>query len=175
LRAWTIGLAAGVGRGVAYAALNELQGRDSAALVVSLSRLASQAPNDTSASFRGLPYVVRSAYRATLVDTQAFVLAELVRRVNVEANPYEERTIVIGERSLGASDAPYTLLFSERHSGDEERVPTTELIGLVAFVRDGAHAAFVARDFSDGGTYLMFLRGRDGRWSLRWQSAYAGC
>jgi hypothetical protein len=118
--------------------------------------------------------VVRTAHTATLADSQAFVLAELVRRVNVEANPYEERTIVIAER-LASSDADYNLLFSERHSGEEERVPTTELIGLVFLMRDNTHAAFVARDFSDGGMFLMYERSADGRWRLRWQSAYAGC
>ena len=174
LRAWTIGLQTGRARGIPYSPLDRLTSRDSARLVIDLTRLASQAPNDTAAAFRGLPYVVRSAYSAVLADSHAFIFGELVRRVNVEANPHEERTTIIGERDVTAAADVYTLAFSERHMGDEESVPTTELIGLVR-LRDGTNIAFGARDYSDGGTFIMFERGRGARWRLRWQSAYAGC
>ncbi len=174
MRLWTIGLSAGRAQGIAYRVLDQLSARDSARIVVDLTRLASLAPNDTTNAFRGLPYVVRSAYTATVADSQTFVLAELVRRVNVEANPHEERITVIAERPMAGAGVPYTLAFSERHVGDEETVPTTELIGLVV-LRDGTHAAFAVRDYSDGGTFLMFERDTSARWRLRWQSAYAGC
>jgi hypothetical protein len=174
LRSWTIGLTAGRAQGIAYQTIDQLSARDSARIVIALTRLASQAPNDTSTTFRGLPYVVRSAYTATVADSYEFVFGEIVRRVNIEASPHEERTTIIGERPLATADASYTLALSERHVGDEESVPTTELIGLV-LLRDGTHAAFAARDFSDGGAFLMFVRRERARWSLRWQSAYAGC
>ncbi|MGQ0640242.1 MAG: hypothetical protein ACT4P6_05640 [Gemmatimonadaceae bacterium] len=174
LRPWTVGLSTGRARGIPYLALDQLPARDSAGLVVNLTRLASQAPHDSSTTFRGLPYVVRSAFTATLADSQLFLFGELVRRLNIEAKPHEERITVIGERPTATPDAPYTLAFSERHVGDEESVPTTELIGLVV-LRDGTHAAFAARDYSDGGTFLMFVPDEAGRWRLRWQSAYAGC
>jgi hypothetical protein len=97
LHPWVLGLRAGWARGVPLTALDRLQGRDSTALVISLTRLASQAPNDTSSAFRGLPYVVRSAHTAIVADSQALVLGELVRRVNIEASPHEERTLIIAE------------------------------------------------------------------------------
>jgi hypothetical protein len=172
LRPWTVGLQAGHARGIAYLPLDQLPAPDSARTVVDLARLASQAPNDTTAALRGLPYVVRSAYVAALADSQSFVFGELVRRLNIEASPHEERTTVIGER--GGTAGPYTLAFSERHAGDEESVPTTELIGLVQ-LRDGRYVTFGARDFSDGGTYVMLERSKGPRWRVRWQSAYAGC
>lgn len=172
-RSWTVGLRAGRARGVPYAMIEQMSARDSASVVVDLARLASQAPNDTSAALRGLPYVVRAAYRATLGDSLALLVGEVVRRVNVEANPQEERTTVIGERA--ATDrGPYTLAYSERLRGEEESVPTTELIGLVQ-LKAGDYMAFGARDYSDGGTFLMFAREKGKRWRLRWQSAYAGC
>jgi hypothetical protein len=172
-RSWTIGLRAGRVRGIAYNTIDRMTGNDSVNVVVDLARLASQAPNDTSVALRGLPYVVRTAYRATLGDSLALVVGEVVRRVNIEANPREERTTIIGERA--ASDTgPYTLVYSERLHGDEEGVPTTELIGLVQ-LNDGNYVAFGARDYSDGGTYLMFAREKGDRWRMRWQSAYAGC
>ncbi len=174
LRAWTIGLQTGRARGIPYSPLERQASRDSARIVVDLTRLASQAPNDTAAAFRGLSYVVRSAHSAVLADSHSFLFGELVRRVNVEANPYEERTTIIGERDVTSAGDMYTLAFSERHIGDEESVPTTELIGLVR-LRDGTDVAFGARDYSDGGTFVMFERGRGARWRLRWQSAYAGC
>ena len=171
-RSWTIGLQAGRALGIAYTPLDRLSGRDSSDLVVNLTRLASVAPNDTSAALRGLPYVVRSAYVATISDSLTFVFGELVRRVNIEASPHEERTTIIAESE--AAPAAYSLAFSERHTGDEESVPTTELLGLVK-LRDDMYAAFTARDYSDGGTYLMFVRSEGPRWRLRWSSAYAGC
>lgn len=174
LRAWTIGLQTGRALGIPYAPLERQTSRDSARLVIDLTRLASQAPNDTAAAFRGLPYVVRSAYSAVLADSHAFIFGELVRRVNVEANPHEERTTIIGGRDATSASDMYMLAYSERHMGDEESVPTTELIGLVR-LRDGTDIAFGARDYSDGGTFVMFERGRGARWRLRWQSAYAGC
>jgi hypothetical protein len=173
-RTWTLGLEPGRAKPIPYTALNLLPARDSTNIAVSLTRLASQAPNDTSVRFRGLPYVVRSGYTAILADSQSFIFGELVRRLNVEASPHEERTTVIGEKSAAAPDAPFTLAFSERHVGDEESVPTTELLGLVR-LRNGTHAAFATRDYSDGGTYLMFERAGSGEWRLRWHSAYAGC
>lgn len=172
-RSWTIGLKAGRVRGIPYTMIDQMSRSDSANVVVDLARLASQAPNDTSVALRGLPYVVRAAYRATLGDSLALVVGEVVRRINIEANPREERTTVIGERAASAT-GPYTLVFSERLHGDEEGVPTTELMGLVQ-LNDGDYVAFGARDFSDGGTYLMFAREKGNRWRLRWQSAYAGC
>ena len=172
MRGWTIGLQAGRALGIPYTPSDRLAGRDSAGLVMNLTRLASVAPNDTSAALRGLPYVVRSAYVATLADSLTFVFGELVRRVNIEASPHEERTTIIAEKE--ASAAAYSLAYSERHTGDEESVPTTELLGLV-MLRDGMYAAFAARDYSDGGTYLMFVRSDGPRWRLRWSSAYAGC
>lgn len=174
LRAWTIGLQAGRARGVAYVFLERQSSRDSALLVVDLTRLASQAPNDTVPALRGLPYVVRSAYSAVLADSHSVIFGELVRRVNIEASPHEERTTVIGERDAASAGVNYTLAFSERHTGDEESVPTTELLGLVE-LRDGTYAAFGARDYSDGGTFVMLERRKGARWRLRWQSAYAGC
>lgn len=172
--AWTIGLQTGQARGIPYSPLDRQASRDSARIVVDLTRLASQAPNDTATTFRGLPYVVRAAYAAVLTDSQDFIFGELVRRVNIEANPHEERTTVIGERSPTSGGGRYTLAFSERHTGDEESIPTTELIGLVT-LRDGTDVAFGARDYSDGGTFIMFERSKGARWRLRWQSAYAGC
>ena len=172
-RPWNVGLRAGRAHGVPYTPMDQMSGSDSANVVVDLARMASQAPNDTSAAVRGLPYVVRAAYRATLDDSVSVLIGELVRRVNIEASPREERTTVIGER-VASAKGPYTLAYSERSHGDEESVPTTELIGLVQ-LNDGNHVAFGARDYSDGGTFLMFAREKGNRWRLRWQSAYAGC
>ncbi len=172
-RTWSVGLRAGRARGIPYTSIDQMSGSDSAKVVVDLARLGSQAPNDTSATLRGLPYVVRAAYRATLGDSMALLVGEVVRRVNIEASPQEERTTVIGERAASDKE-PYTLAYSERLLGDEENVPTTELIGLVQ-LDDRNYAAFGARDYSDGGTYLMFTREKGNRWRLRWQSAYAGC
>jgi hypothetical protein len=173
-RSWTIGLSAGLARGIPYTSLDRLPARDSSNLVVLLSRLASQAPGDTSGTLRGLPYVVRSAFTAALADSFTFVFGELVRRVNVEANPHEERTTIIAERPVSQPPVPFTLAYSVRHVGDEESVPTTELIGLVV-LENGTYAAFATRDFSDGGSFLLFARSGPAIWRLRWQSAYAGC
>ncbi len=172
-RTWSVGLRAGRARGIPYTTIDQMSAGDSVKIVVDLARLGSQAPNDTGVALRGLPYVVRAAYRAPLGDSLVLLVGEVVRRVNIEANPREERTTVVGERAASDQE-PYTLVYSERLHGDEENVPTTELIGLVQ-LNDGNYVAFGARDYSDGGTYLMFAREKGSRWRLRWQSAYAGC
>ncbi len=174
LRPWTIGFPAGHAQSIAHASLDQLTGRDSAAVVVAVTRLASQAPNDTVAALRGLSYVVRSAYVAVLPDSQSVVVGEVLRRVNIEASPHEERTFVIGERDARTPTARYTLVFGERHAGEEESVPTTEFLALMR-LSDSTIAAFAVREYSDGGSYLMLERDRQSRWRVRWQSAYAGC
>ena len=174
LRTWTVGFQANHARGITYTSVDQLPARDSTGIAVAVARLASQAPNDTVSALRGLPYVVRSAHVAQLSDSQMVVFGEAMRRVNVEANPFEERTIVIGERNLRAAEARFILGFSERHTGDEESVPTTELIGVVE-LRSRVVLSFLSREYSDGGVFLMLERQSAGTWRARWQSAYAGC
>src|SRR5262249_59527178 len=71
---------------------------DSAVFVAWLSRLASALPNDPAGRFTGLPFVVQSLWRFSIPDGPTVVAGSLVRPINQEATPLQERTLVVGGR-----------------------------------------------------------------------------
>ncbi|MGQ0539662.1 MAG: hypothetical protein ACT4R6_11980 [Gemmatimonadaceae bacterium] len=172
---WSVGFpAGGLTAALPYHTLAGLTGSDSLQLAIELARLASRAPGDTVGGLAGVGYVVQAGYRAALGDSVTLVIGELMRRLAIEASPREERITVIGERRLDAGREPSVLAFSERMSGDEESVPTTQLVALVQ-PRRGVLTAVLLREFSDGAMALLLERFRGQDWRVRWRGAYAGC
>jgi len=165
---WSVGL---LGRNVAALKLDSIEAMppgDSAKLAADLSRLASGIALDAGSRFQGLPFAVLTARRA-VVEGKDIVLAHLVRRVNQEASPMEEHTLVVAERAK-AGDAA-TLAFSQRSEGKEETAEHFEILAL----ERGAHSvlALVARDQESQTRYELLERSPDGTWRVRWNRTLA--
>jgi hypothetical protein len=175
---WRVGFEPGKSSLAPFDSLANLSSADSSRLVVALARIASGLPGDTVAALRGVPYVVRQAHRFRLEDGTDAVLAEIVRTLNQEASPEQERLLLIVERdSVNAPVEATRLTFAERRAGTEENLEATELLAVVN-VR-GRAALLLERAIGDGVFYSMLERVRrdDARaaWRPGWRSPYAGC
>lgn len=172
-RSWTVAFQRGVASPIVLRPIESLTSPDSARLAVQLTRLAAVLPNDTSRAFRGLPFVIRAAHRFSLsVGTEA-VLAEIVRRVNVEANPREETLLLIAERD--APTAEWRVAYSERASGAEVHVERATPLAAVTLGSQALPTVVIERTGEDWVTYAFIERSRDGTWRESWESAHSGC
>ncbi len=169
---WTAAFAANRITSIPLDSIEGLSSRDSSRLVVDLSRLASALRDDTSATFRGLPFVVLRAYRTRGLDS-AFVVATLARRVNQEADPKEERLVMVVD--ITGSDAKsWNVAWHERASGLEEELVVAE--PLMAFRANGASDVRLLFGRDDGIALGAAVLARDGAgWHVLWESAVASC
>lgn len=169
---WTAAFAAGRVSAIPLDSIEGMAPRDSAALAANLTRLASRLPDDSSATFRGLPFVVLRAWRARETDS-AFVVAVLARRVNQEDDPKEERLVLVVD-APGIDVAAWRVGWHERASGHEEELVVAE--PLLAFRATGARDVRLLFGRDDGmalGAAVLARRG--GEWQVLWESAIAGC
>jgi hypothetical protein len=141
-------------------------------LAADLARLASGLRDDTSATFRGLPFVVLRAYRTRGLDT-SFVVATLARRVNQEADPREERLVIVVD-VVGDDARRWTVAWHERASGREDELVVAE--PLMAFRANGSGDVRLLFGRDDGIALgaAVLARGAAG-WHVLWESAVAGC
>lgn len=157
---WTVALSPGV-TALRLDSIENLAAGDSASLAANVARLASSAP-DSEKRFSGLPFAVLAAYRFQ-VDGSTIVVGRAARRIPQEATPFEERTLVVGER---AASAPFALKHSMRSAGAEEIV---EHHALLAVLRAGDKHFLVIESARDNGTrYQVLERTSAGIWRLRW-------
>jgi len=173
-RSWIVAFEAGHASPLSVDSIEGLPGADSAQLAADIARLASALPGDTSAIFRGLPFVVKKAWRTRIPTGQLLLTAVVVRNVNQEANPRQERIFLIAERDSGATTGRFTTRYSERISGLEETVETTDVITIVLLGAERRPTIVVTRDAGNGLSYTLIQR-LAGRWQQRWASTYAGC
>jgi hypothetical protein len=172
-RPWNVGFIGGVVAPVPVDSSESLSPSDSTALVTWLNRMASSLPNDSAGRFSGLPFVVRNIWRFSLTGGPQVVVGTLVRQINQEATPLQERTFLVGERS--AADSSFSRVYSERSTGDEETVESTELLAVVQ-LGDARHGAIVVtRDFGNATAFGVIERGDDGKWRARWSSSRRQC
>ena len=170
---WTVGF---IGDDVAAYPLDSVQAMprgDSLALVTQLARLASGAGINLAGphaeQFRGLPFVVYDARRFRH-DSLEVLVAQIVRRVNQEASPLEEHTLMIVERPAGTGT--WRVARVEWTVGREESVRRQQLL---AAVRIGGRPALVFTR-EDGATVHHAIQWRGtGSWSTRWSSAPSHC
>ncbi len=169
---WTAAFAAGRVSAIALDSIEGLSPRDSARFAIDLARLASGLPNDSMATFRGLPFVVLRAWRSRGLDT-GFVVATLARRVNQEDSPQEERLVLVIDQT-GADSRKWTVAWHERASGREEELVVAEpLLAFRAGRSSDVHLLF-GRD--DGVALGAAVLTRDASgWRVQWESAVAGC
>ena len=172
-QAWNVAFETGHASAPVIDSIEGLPTADSAKLAADIARIASALPGDTSAVFRGLPFVVNKAWRARLTSGQTLLAAVVVRNVNQEANPRQERIFVIAERD-GAATARFTPRYTERKVGLEETLETTDPIAIVLLGIDRHPAVIIARDAGNGLSYALVERVA-GQWQRRWASTYAGC
>ncbi len=169
---WTAAFAAGRVTSIPLDSIEGMVPRDSARLAMELTRLASALKDDTSSTFRGLPFVVLRAWRTRGLDT-AFVVATLARRVNQEDDPKEERIVVVVDAPTDDAKQ-WTLSWHERASGREEELIVAE--PLMAFRNKGVTDPRLLFGRDDGVALgaAVLSRTRTG-WRVLWESAVAGC
>jgi len=169
---WTAAFAANKITAIPLDSIEGLSSRDSMRLAIDLTRLASGLRDDTSTTFRGLPFVVLRAYRARGLDT-SFIVATLARRVNQEADPKEERLVIVVDVT-GDDSKLWTVAWHERASGNEEELVVAE--PLLAFRANGAPEVRLLFGRDDGIALgaAVLARGKSG-WYVLWESAVAGC
>lgn len=173
--AWTVALGAGRATAIPLDSVDILSGPDSARMTAEVSRLASMLPNDTVPAFRGLPFAVRNVRRFTPVAGVSALVAEVVRKVNQEANPREERILIVAERDSGKTSGRYGVAYSERASGTEEDVETTDVLAAVAIGPERIPTLILRREYFEGNAYALLERVGTRSWRVRWTSAYTGC
>jgi hypothetical protein len=168
---WKVGLEKGRATGIRLRSLEGMQGQDSARLIGDVLNIAAHL-TDGGSAFHGIPFFVRKAYR---LETHALsaIVAEIVRKINEEANPREERLLVLGDRPSGEND--YHLAFHTRAAGAEESLETNDVLAGFTLTRSGRPAMAVTFDYEDGGKIGLLERISGKEWKLVWKSAYSGC
>jgi hypothetical protein len=172
-RAWTVAFQRGVATVIELRPIESLASADSARLAADLTRLAAVLPNDTARALRGLPFVIRAANAFTPSAGIDAVVAEVARRVNVEANPREETLLLIAERASGSRE--WQVVYSERASGSEAHVERATTLAAVRLGASVSPTLVVERTGPDWIAYALVQRQPDGRWRETWESAYSGC
>lgn len=172
---WAIGFVGARVRPIPLDSVDVLSPRDSMALAAEASRLASTVTLPTDAAFQGLRFTAHDIRRFVVAPGVQGLVAHLVRRVNQEANPREEQTLLVAERDSGATSGAYQLSYAERDFGREEAVITTEVLAAVRLGASASSVLVVARDNDAGISYRMIERTGSRRWKARWSSGVISC
>ena len=170
---WAVGFMASKVTPLALDSIEVLSSRDSLALAAEASRLASGVTATTPPSFQGLRFAAHNVRRFEAAPGVHAIVAHMIRKVNQEANPQEEQTLLIAERDSGVTTGPYRLVYAERANGLEETTTTPEVIGAVHIA--GRPTLVVARDGEEGVSYALLERVGVRRWRIRWTSALTRC
>lgn len=171
--AWSVGFVSSNVTPIPLDSVDALSARDSMALAAEASRLASTVTANTSPAFEGLRFAAHDIRRFEVAPGVHALAAHLIRRVNQEANPQEEQTLLIAERE-GSSDR-YQLAYAERSFGEEEQVTSSELVAAVRLGPNGPPTLVVARDGEKGLAYALLERTGPRQWRVRWTSELAKC
>jgi len=172
---WMVGFLSAHAKPLPLDSIDVLSGADSARLVADVARLASSLPGDTAAVFHGVPFVVRSVRRFEPVPGVDAFVAEVVRRLNQEANPLQEQLLLIAERDSARASGRYEAAYTERATGVEDSLETTDVLAGVVLEATHQPALILMRDYGDGSVFALIERMGSRRWRLRWSSAFAGC
>jgi hypothetical protein len=163
---WSIGVAGASARHLRVDSASVLTQADSQFYSAGAARAASAVPALQGSSLTGLPFAV-TAMRLLRVGDTTTLVAQLVRRVNQEANPAEERTLIIAER---VASGPLTRSHAFRSEGTEETVSHFDLLG--AF-RLGALTYLVISTEGASGSLVEILERTGTGWRSRWTRTIA--
>jgi len=173
--AWSVGFVSPNVTPIPLDSVDALPARDSMALAAEASRLASTVTANTSPAFEGLRFAVHDIRRFDVAPGVQVLAAHLIRRVNQEADPQEEQTLLVAERDSGAAAGRYQLAYAERSFGKEEQVSSSELVAAVRLGANGPPMLVVARDGETGLAYALLERTSPRHWRVRWTSELARC
>ena len=162
---WSVGLLRRSGTLLRMDSIETLPSADSARLAADLARLASALSTHKDSRFTGLPFAVLAAHRFA-TDSQQFLLGHLVRRLNQEAAPLEERTLLVAERPRSSPAGSYKVTYSQRSEGSEDTAEHFEALG--AFRGRRSTLLVIARDQPSATTYEVLERSSNGTWKSRW-------
>jgi hypothetical protein len=175
LPSWTVGFETSRVSAMPLDSIEALSKPDSLRLVAEVARMASALPGDTATAFRGLPFVVRTARRFEAAPGVQALVAEVVRKVNQEASPLQEQLLIVAERDSTATDGRYAPVYTERMSGREESLESTDILGVIGMGSEKRPAIIIGRDDGSSTSFSLLERTHAGPWRLRWSSAFAGC
>jgi hypothetical protein len=170
---WRIALQAGVATPTATDSIGALSRADSAELVVQINRAAAQLALDSAGVLRRVPFGVTKAYRLRFPGDVDAIIAVVERRLNVEASPRVERTVLVLERPPKVKS--YSAVWRDTQYATEDDLIAVDLLAVVTLRGEQRPAVFLGLDFGDGSRVQMLQRSPGGIWSLRWASAYTGC
>ena len=172
---WSLALGPGIATPLGIDGVSELLPRDSAATVARISRLVSAIPEDSSsAPFRGLPIVVRDAWRFHLADSTTILVAIAARSLNLESNPRAQAFVLIAEPEPATNPAQWRTAFWEVVSGPEDRMEGMDL--LAALQLHGSKPAVAIVREGDAGLQVEIVeRTAPGVWGVHWSSASLPC
>jgi hypothetical protein len=172
---WSLALSPGFAEPLSVDGIGDLSPRDSSALAVRLRKIIGTLPDDSaSASFRGLPVVLRDAWRVDLVDGTAIAVGLATRSTNVESNPRAQLTVLIAESDSTGGAGSWRLGFSRRDDGPEDRAEGTDLLAAL-ILKNGHPALAFVRDGDHGMQIEIVERMAPAVWKLRWSSASVDC
>ena len=172
-QSWRLALQTGVAEPVRTDSLGNLSRADSAALVIAINKAAALLPLDSAGLLRRVPFGVTKAYRLTLAGDVETIIAVVERRLNLEAAPRVERSILVLERPGSAK--PLKPVWRETQYATEDDLIAVDLLAIVHLHGVKLPSVFLGLDFGDGSRVQMLQRSSAGVWSLRWSSAYTGC
>ena len=172
---WSVAFVRGAVAPVPLDSIEGLSSPDSAQLAAELTRLASALPVPESRTFRSIPFAVRTAYLFNAAPGVEGVIADIVQKLNQEANPLEQHTLIVAERDSTHPDSTFRTVYHERTSGSEEKLETTEVLAAVRYSLSHHMALVLLRDGAESSAYALLERSERGTWRVRWTSVYTGC
>lgn len=173
VQGWRIALQAGVATPLRTDSISSMSRADSAELVVRINKAAALLPLDSAGVLRRVPFSVSKAYRLQFSGDVEAVIAVVERRLNMEASPRVERTVLVLERPSKLTS--YNAVWRDTQYAAEDDLIAIDLLAVVTLGRDQRPTVFLGLDFGDGSRVQMLQRTSGGIWSLRWSSAYTGC
>ena len=173
LQGWRVALQAGVGSAMRADSIGSLSRSDSAEMVVQINKAAALLPLDSAGVLRRVPFSVTKAYRLRFPGNSDGIIAVVERRLNMEASPRVERTVLVLERPPKVK--AFSAVWRDTQYAAEDDLIAVDLLAVVLLRGDQRPTVFLGLDFGDGSRVQMLQRTSGGLWSLRWASAYTGC
>ena len=167
---WSIGMQSTAAIPLRTDSMDALSAADSTLYSAEMARLASAVNAEQPSRFTGLPFTL-ATLRRFRTDGREVVVSQVVRRVNQEADPLEERTMIVAERGTAATER-FTSVHGSRSDGNEDN---TDHFDLLAALRT-AHGTLLvlAREKPTGTLFEILERDTSGAWTVKW-SRSIGC
>jgi hypothetical protein len=175
LAPWSVGFVGASVQPIRMDSIESMSRVDSARLAADVTRLASTLPTSSGDRFTGLPFTVTSLWRFHAGPGAEGIVTNLVRHINQEARPFEERTLIIAERDSSRREERFTLAYFDRSQGAEETVESRDVLALARPTLDAQPMLVLGRDYGDGMSYALVQRDPSGRWREKWHSPRGHC